>query len=104
MPLLERQRIVGEQMMVSRVLLRAGCDVPTHAHGNEQFAIIVSGRIRFGLGVVDSPERREVELVGGQVLQLPAWVPHSALAIEDTVVLDMFSPPSATTGIDRPRS
>jgi quercetin dioxygenase-like cupin family protein len=36
----------------------------------------------------------------GEVILLPGGLPHSAEAVEDTVVLDVFSPPSATTGID----
>ncbi len=100
MALLERQRVIGEQMMVSRVLLSKGCDVPTHKHVNEQMSIVLSGRVRFGFGEVGSESRREVEVGAGEIVKLPAWVPHSAYAIEDTLILDMFSPPSATTGID----
>ena len=101
MALLERRRIIGEKMMISRVLLRQGCDVPTHSHENEQFACILSGRLRFGLGEPGSPDRREVVVSAGEVLHLPSGVPHSAFAEENSVVLDLFSPPSATTGIDR---
>lgn len=100
MALLERQRVIGEQMMVSRVFLTKGCDVPTHKHVNEQMSIVLSGRVRFGFDEVGSAGRREVEVGAGEVVQLPAWVPHSAFAIEDTLILDIFSPPSATTGID----
>jgi quercetin dioxygenase-like cupin family protein len=102
MPLLERQRVMGERMMISRVLLKKGCNVPTHAHQNEQFALVMSGTMRFGIGAEGSPQRREIIVSGGQVLHLPANVPHSAFAVEESVVLDLFSPPSATTGIDRP--
>lgn len=101
MALLERQRIIGEKMMISKVLLLKGCDVPTHKHENEQFAIVVSGRIRFGLGEPGSPARREVVIGPGQVMHLPSNVPHSAFAVEETLILDIFSPPSTTTGIDR---
>ncbi len=101
MPLLERQRIIGSQAMLSRILLRKGCDVPRHQHPNEQFACVLSGRMRFGLGEPGTPGFREVTLTGGEVLHLPGGVAHSAVAIEDSEVLDVFSPPSATTGIDR---
>lgn len=100
MALLERKRIIGEKAMLSQVLLKKGCDVPTHAHENEQFAFIMSGRLRFGIGAVGSAERREVVVSAGEVLHLPANVPHSAFAEEETLVLDIFSPPSQTTGID----
>jgi quercetin dioxygenase-like cupin family protein len=101
MALLERRRVIGERAMISHVTLRKGCIVPTHSHENEQFACIVSGCVRFGIGAEGSPERHEVTVRAGGVLHLPANVPHSAEAIEETVVLDVFSPPSEKTGIDR---
>ena len=106
MALLSRQRVIGEHVMISRVVLEKGCDVPMHAHANEQMAIVLSERLRFGLGRPGTPEYREVTLTGGgtgEVLHLPSNLPHSAFAEERTVVLDVFSPPSATTGIDVPR-
>lgn len=101
MALLERRRVIGEKAMLSHITLRKGCDVPTHSHANEQFSAVLSGRLRFGLGAEGSPERREVDVRAGQVIHLPSHLPHSAHAAEDTVVLDIFSPPSAGTGIDR---
>jgi quercetin dioxygenase-like cupin family protein len=101
MPLLERRRVIGAQAMISHVTLRKGFAVPTHSHDNEQFACLLSGKMRFGLGAEGSPDRREVVLNGGEVLHLPGGVPHSAEALEDSVILDVFSPPSEKTGIDR---
>ena len=101
MALLERRRVVGEKAMISHITLLKGCTVPTHAHPNEQFSCVVSGALRFGLGGEGSPERREVVVRAGGVIHLPSNLPHSAYAIEETVVLDIFSPPSATTGVDR---
>ena len=101
MPLIERQRIIGDKAMLSRVTLAKGFSVETHRHANEQFAVVLSGKIRFRIGEPDDPHAREVTLTSGEVLHLPSDVPHSADALEDTVVLDIFSPPSATTGVDR---
>lgn len=101
MALLSRQRIIGDKAMISRVILKRGCFVPTHAHENEQFACTISGKLKFMIGAEGSQDRREVIAAAGEVLHLPSNVPHSAEALEDTVVLDIFSPPSATTGIDR---
>ena len=100
MALLARRRVIGQQAMISHVTLEQGCFVPTHAHENEQFVCVLSGRMRFRLGPVHAPNRREVVVTGGDVLHLPSNVPHEAEALERTVVLDVFSPPSATTGID----
>jgi quercetin dioxygenase-like cupin family protein len=102
MPLLERRRVMGEQMMVSHIALRKGFKVATHSHANEQMSVVLSGRIRFGVGAEGSAERYSVDVAADQVIHLPSNVPHSAEAIEDTLVLDLFSPPSATTGIDQP--
>jgi quercetin dioxygenase-like cupin family protein len=100
MPLLERARIIGQRMMISQVFLKRGCDVPMHTHENEQFACIMSGRLKFVLSADSGPSRREQVVVAGEVLHLPSYVPHAAYALEDTLVLDLFSPPSAGTGID----
>ncbi len=96
-----RRRIIGERMMISEVHLARGFVVPTHQHENEQMAMVVSGKIRFRLGAEDSPERHEVVLEGGSVMHLPSNLPHSAEALEDTVIYDLFSPVSEGTGIDR---
>lgn len=101
MALLERRRVIGAQAMISHVTLNRGCRVPSHAHANEQFACILSGRLRFEVGTPGSPGHRTVTLGPGEVIHLPANLPHSAEALDDTVVLDVFSPPSMTTGIDR---
>ena len=100
MPLIARQRIVGENMMVSRVHLSAGFTVPTHQHENEQFAVVISGKIRFDLGGADNPGAVSETLGPGEILVIPPNAPHSATAIEDTLILDIFSPPSETTGVD----
>ncbi len=98
---IERRRIIGQNVMISQVILEAGFSVPAHQHDNEQIAVIVSGRIRFDIGTPGSPEHHQLELTGGDSLHLPPNVLHSAEAIERTVVLDVFSPPSESTGVDR---
>jgi quercetin dioxygenase-like cupin family protein len=103
MPLLERQRIIGEQAMISRVLLRKGFVLATHSHANEQFGVVLSGRVRFGLGAENSPSRTHETLGPGEVIHFPGNFPHSAEALEETLILDIFSPPSEKTGIDAAR-
>ena len=102
MSLLERRRVIGQHMMISQVILKKGCLVPTHAHANEQFCCVMRGRLRFLIGAQGDPSRKDAVLESGDVLHLPSNVPHSAEAIEETLVLDMFSPPSEKTGIDQP--
>lgn len=98
MALLSRRRVISEQAMISRVVLKQGCVVPRHAHENEQFACILSGALEFTVG--DESQPRVVIARAGAVMYLPSDVPHAAEALEDTVVLDIFSPPSETMGID----
>ena len=59
MALLERRRVIGEKAMISEVRLQKGCDIPSHAHENEQFACLLEGKMRFGLGAEGTPEWRE---------------------------------------------
>ena len=100
MALLQRKRIMGEKMMISEITLFPGCTVPVHHHENEQFSVVLRGHLRFT--VVDAAgQSSEVDVKAGEVLHLPSQVPHGVVAMEETLVLDLFSPPSATTGIDR---
>jgi len=100
MPKIARRRVIGERMMISDVVLDAGFELAAHRHENEQFVVVLSGRCVFGLGEPRTPEFREVEVEGGQVLVLPGMVWHSCRALEETRILDLFSPVSAATGVD----
>jgi len=86
-PLLGRQCIVGENLMVARILLKKGCVVPMHSHMNEQISYILEGALKF---LFDS---KEVTVRAGEVLCIPGSMPHEALALEDTLSLDVFNPP-----------
>jgi quercetin dioxygenase-like cupin family protein len=88
-----RRRIVnGDGMMMAQVFLDEGAVVPKHQHVNEQFTYILEGALHFWLG--DDLER-EVVVRAGEVLHIPANVPHKAEALEDTLDLDVFHPPRA---------
>jgi quercetin dioxygenase-like cupin family protein len=83
---LSRQMISGENATVSQLLLKKGAVVPRHSHMNEQYSWIISGVLKF---VFDD---REILVGAGEVLVIPANVPHSAVALEDTVDVDIFAP------------
>jgi quercetin dioxygenase-like cupin family protein len=89
-PKLERRLITGENIMLARVSLTAGCLVPRHQHHNEQLTQIVEGALRFWIG---EDEREEIVVRAGDVLCIPSNAWHKAEALEDTVVIDVFSPP-----------
>ncbi len=85
-PRLQRQYINGDQITLARITLKKGTVVPTHSHPSEQFAYIVEGALKFTL-----PDR-EVVVRAGEVLCIPANIPHQAEAMEDTLDIDVFSP------------
>ena len=88
--LLQRRLITGERMMLAHVYLDKGCVVPRHSHDNEQLTYILEGALRFWLGE-DGEE--EVVVRAGEVLVIPPNLPHKAEALEDTLDVDIFSPP-----------
>jgi quercetin dioxygenase-like cupin family protein len=84
--LVSRQMLNGDNATIARLLMTRGAVVPRHWHVSEQFSLILSGALKF---VFDD---REVVVQGGEVLYIPANVPHSAVALEDTVDIDFFAP------------
>jgi len=86
-PLFSRQIVVGTNIMVARVLMKKGAIVPPHHHHNEQVSYIESGALQFTI------EGKEVTVRAGECLCIPPNVPHSAVALEDTVDIDYFNPP-----------
>ena len=89
-PLLSRKLITGDRVMLAHVYLKQGCVVPRHSHENEQFTYILEGALRF---LVGQEGAEEIVVRAGEVLHLPANVPHEAHALEDTLDVDVFSPP-----------
>jgi quercetin dioxygenase-like cupin family protein len=81
-----RRYITGDRITVARFELKQGGVVPTHAHENEQISIVVDGALRF---VIDG---QEIVVRGGEVMQIPGNVPHCVDVLEDTLVIDVFSP------------
>src|ERR1700736_2692396 len=88
-PLLQRQFIVGQDIMLSRVLLKKGCIVPEHSHHNEQVTYILDGALKFWI------DGKEIVVNAGEVLTIPPHMPQKAEALVDTVDLDVFTPPRA---------
>ncbi len=87
--LLGRHFVVGQNVMLARVLLKKGCIVPEHSHHNEQITYILKGALKFGI------DGREIVVNAGEVLTIPPDMPHWAEALADTVDLDIFHPPRA---------
>ena len=88
--MLDRRLITGERSMLAHVYLKKGCIVPFHSHENEQISYILEGALRFWIG---EQGEDEVVLRAGEVLVIPSRVRHKAEALEDTVDVDIFTPP-----------
>jgi len=87
---IERRIINGDRMMLSHVYLKKGAIVPKHSHENEQITYILTGVLRFWLGEDGS---EVIDVRAGEVLHIPSNLPHKAEALEETLDVDVFSPP-----------
>ena len=76
----------GEHTSIHEIEIAEGCVVPMHTHPHEQIGYVVSGRVKFELG--DETK----ELNAGDSWVIPSEVPHEVTALEDAVVIDVFSP------------
>jgi quercetin dioxygenase-like cupin family protein len=88
-PLVDREMVYGQQIMLARVFLKKGGHVPLHHHHNEQLTYILEGALKFAI------DGKEIVVRAGEVLCIPANMPHEAWALEDTLDLDVFTPPRA---------
>ncbi len=86
-PLLGRKMIHGQHVTVARIRLRRGATVPMHSHPNEQISMLESGELRF---VISGEER---VLRAGETVVIPPGAPHMVEALEDSLAVDLFSPP-----------
>ncbi|MGI8890972.1 MAG: cupin domain-containing protein [Chthoniobacterales bacterium] len=89
-PGIKRRTIAaGATMYQMRAELAAGSRLPEHAHPQEQIAHVIKGQIRMLVAGVAH------ELGAGDAIYLASNVPHGVETIEDTTVIDTFSPPRA---------
>ena len=85
--LIDREMVVGEKIMMARVIMKKGAHVPLHYHHNEQVTYILQGALKFAI------DGKEIVVHSGEVLCIPSNMPHEAWALEDTLDLDVFTPP-----------
>ena len=69
--------------------MKKGCIVPEHSHVNEQFTYILDGALKFWI------DGKVIVVRSGEVLTIPPNMPHKAEAVEDTIDVDVFTPPRA---------
>lgn len=92
-PSIERRVVTGDRLMVAHVYIKKGGVVPMHSHDNEQATYILDGALRLWVGAEGSPEQRVHDVRAGEMLVIPSNLPHRAVALEDTVDVDVFCPP-----------
>ncbi|RQR43952.1 cupin domain-containing protein [Burkholderia sp. Bp9140] len=94
---IQRQVVSGDQLMLAMLHMKAGAWVATHSHPNEQFTYILSGKVLFRYG--NGLEHKAI-VSAGELLHIPAGVPHNAKCLEDAIDLDIFTPPRADWDTD----
>ena len=85
-----RRMITGKGIMIAQIHLKKGDEVPQHSHHNEQVTYVLDGALKFWLG---PKGEQELTVRSGEVLVIPPNLEHRALALEDTLDVDVFNPP-----------
>src|SRR6185436_12500858 len=84
---IERQMIVGDQLMICRLRFAPHIITTAHDHPHEQMTIVERGRVRFIIG----NEERIAQ--AGDVIHFPSGCWHGATMLDEEVVLiDIFTP------------
>ena len=81
-----KTRVHGDRTHLTEVRLAAGAVVPEHTHQQEQTGYLVSGRLRF------FGSEGETVAGPGDTWVFAGGVSHGAEALEDAVVIEVFSP------------
>ena len=76
----------GEKTLMGEFKIAKGSAIPPHSHPHEQTGIMISGRLRFNV------DGKITEAETGDSWCIPGNVEHSAEALEDSVVVEVFSP------------
>ena len=85
-PGLARQVVHTGNMTVARIFVAKGAIVPRHSHVNEQVTMLVEGKLKF---MYDDHEQI---VDAGQLLVTTPNVPHSVVALEESLAIDIFTP------------
>jgi quercetin dioxygenase-like cupin family protein len=77
---------MGGSLMMVEVTFRKGGVGDVHAHPHEQVSYIAKGSFEFTL----NGETKVVSV--GDSIYIPSNAPHGTVALEDSVIVDVFSP------------
>jgi len=81
-----RKYINGERVTIAHFTFKKGARVRRHSHINEQFSIVLTGRLRFRVG------DEEYVANDGDVVYIPPNVEHEVEVLEDSIIIDVYSP------------
>lgn len=76
----------GQKTLMGQFKLAKGAKIPSHKHPHEQSGIMISGRMLFA--VAD----QQFEVEAGDSWCIPGESEHSVITLEDSVVIEVFSP------------
>ena len=85
--------LIGDEMTMLETFFPQGVRAPQHAHVHESLIYLVRGRLRMFVGSEESV------LTPGDACRHPAGVAHRIEAIEDSVVIEVKSPPPDLQGL-----
>ncbi len=83
---LQKTLVWGEKTLMCEFRMKKGAQVPAHKHPHEQTGYVVSGKLRLQAG----DESFVAE--SGDAWCIGPDVEHSAEILEDSVVIEVFSP------------
>lgn len=87
-PKLQRKYVYGEKGMLALFKMDKGAKVPLHHHPNEQTSYITKGSVKVTM------QGKEYMVKAGEILIIPANIPHEFECLEDgTLDFDFFAPP-----------
>ncbi|MEO0561304.1 MAG: cupin domain-containing protein [Chloroflexota bacterium] len=84
---IRRTMATTDEAMLCEFRLKVGAEVPLHDHMNDQVGYVVSGKLEITIG------GETAVILPGESYAIPGGVPHQAIAREDSVLIDVFSPP-----------
>jgi len=84
--MVSRKFVTGDRLTLAQIYLKRGAVVPVHSHESEQMTYVLQGTLKLLVA------GEEVTLREGEVLHIPSGAAHQVEAIDDTFVLDVFSP------------
>jgi unsaturated pyranuronate lyase len=86
-PGIQRQMVIGKNIMVCRFTFEPFLVTPEHTHPHEQVTLVVQGKVKFTI-------EGDVKIMSpGDVLYFPPNNRHGATMLDEEVILiDIFSP------------